>query len=114
LAREIGAMGPFEIIHDGSDIPVLSWRVKDGNTINGHSLFDLSERMRNRGWQVPSYTLPRALQETAVQRIVVRHGFSRDLARALLVDLRECVELFEKYERHPSMGEEKKQGFTHL
>lgn len=114
LSREIGALGPFEIIHDGSDIPVLSWRVKDGNTINGHSLFDLSERMRNRGWQVPSYTLPRGLQDTAVQRIVVRHGFSRDLARALLVDLRECVELMEKHARHPSMGEEKKQGFTHL
>jgi glutamate decarboxylase len=114
LSREIAEIGPFEIIHDGSDIPVLSWRVKGGGTINGHSLFDLSERMRNRGWQVPSYTLPRNLQDTAVQRIVVRHGFSKDLARALLVDLKECVALFQKYERHPSMGEEKKQGFTHL
>ncbi len=39
--------------------------------------------MRGRGWQVPSYTLPRELHDVTVQRVVVRHGLSKDLACAL-------------------------------
>jgi glutamate decarboxylase len=42
---------------------------------------------RKRGWQVPAYTLPADLQDQAVLRIVVRNGFSQDLADLLLADL---------------------------
>ncbi|MDG2482912.1 MAG: glutamate decarboxylase, partial [Alphaproteobacteria bacterium] len=114
LAEAIGKMGPFEIIHPGNDIPVLSWKLKDGEDFNGYTLFDLGERLRHRGWQVPAYTLPKNRQDLIVQRIVVRHGFSRDLAKALLTDMKECLEVFAKHKRDPSMFENPKQGFTHL
>jgi glutamate decarboxylase len=40
---------------------------------------------------VPAYTLPANLQDTAVLRIVVRNGFSRDLAELLARDLRDVT-----------------------
>ncbi len=55
-------------------------------------VFDVSERLRQRGWLVPAYTFPANMQDTAVLRIVVRNGFSADLADALVTDLRTQVE----------------------
>ena len=51
-----------------------------------YSLFDLSDRLRSRGWQVPAYTMVPNIQDMAVMRILVRHGFSRDMAELLLDD----------------------------
>jgi glutamate decarboxylase len=48
----------------------------------------MSDRLRMRGWQVPAYTFPENLQDMAVLRIVVRNGFSMDLANLLLDDIK--------------------------
>ena len=93
LSGEIAKMGPFELLTDGSDLPVFAFRIRDG--ISGYSVFDLSERLRQRGWQVPAYTFPADMTGTAVMRIVVRNGFSRDLAGLLLNDLRDQVQILE-------------------
>jgi glutamate decarboxylase len=45
-----------------------------------------------RGWLVPAYTFPENLQDVAVIRIVVRNGFSNDLADLLLDDIRKQSE----------------------
>jgi glutamate decarboxylase len=60
-------------------------------------VFDLSERLRMRGWQVPAYTFPENLTDMAVMRIVVRNGFSMDLANLLLDDMRLHVRVLEHY-----------------
>jgi glutamate decarboxylase len=85
LAREIAAMGPFELLTDGSELPVLAFRLREPGT---WTVFDLSERLRQRGWLVPAYTFPANLQDVAVIRLVVRNGFGADLADSLLADLR--------------------------
>jgi glutamate decarboxylase len=64
---------------------VFAFRVSDPQA--GFTVFDLSERLRTRGWLVPAYTFPANLQDVAVIRIVVRNGFTRDLAGVLLSDL---------------------------
>jgi glutamate decarboxylase len=87
LAAEIAAMGPFELLSDGTDLPVLACRLTDPAG-SGYTVFDLSERLRQRGWLVPAYTFPANLQDVAVLRIVVRNGFSMDLADLLISDLR--------------------------
>src|SRR6476660_2595030 len=74
----------FELISDGSAIPVVSFRLK-GNP--GYTEFDVSHALRSYGWQVPAYTMPENATDIAVLRIVVREGFSMDLARALRDDL---------------------------
>jgi glutamate decarboxylase len=86
LAAEVAAMGPFELLSDGSDLPVLAFRLRDPAGA-GFTVFDVSERLRLRGWLVPAYTFPENLQDVAVLRIVVRNGFSRDLASLLIADL---------------------------
>ncbi|WP_062517249.1 glutamate decarboxylase [Demequina gelatinilytica] len=93
VARQIAAMGPFELVSDGSDIPVFAYRLKDGYTDNW-TLYHLSDRLRARGWQVPSYPMPEDLQEVTVQRLVIRRG-RRALSRDFLEDMRACVEYLE-------------------
>ncbi len=89
LSGKIAQMGPFELLTDGSDLPVFAFRVSDASA--GFSVFDLSERLRARGWLVPAYTFPANLQDVAVLRIVVRNGFTRDLADVLISDMQKHV-----------------------
>jgi len=91
LSSQIAAMGPFELLSDGGAIPVFAFRVKDGTP---YSVFDLSARLRERGWQIPAYTMPDNAADLAVLRIVVRDGFTRDLAGMLLDDLGKAVAFF--------------------
>jgi glutamate decarboxylase len=100
LADEIAAMGPFELISDGSDLPVLAFKLADPVRA-GYSVFDLSERLRLRGWLVPAYTFPANMQDTAVLRIVVRNAFTRDLADLLVGDLRMQVKVLEAAPQQP-------------
>ena len=86
LAGTIADMGPFELLSDGSTIPVFAFRLADH--VSGYTVFDVSEALRLHGWQVPAYTLPANLQDTAVLRMVVRNGFGQDLAQLLARDLR--------------------------
>ena len=90
LADGIGGMEPFALISDGSTIPVFAWRLVDGHTANW-TLYDLSDRLRMRGWLIPAYPLPDDLAEITVQRIVIRNGVTMDLAEALLATIREEV-----------------------
>ncbi len=57
LADSIGAMDQFELITDGSELPVFAFTLKPG--IENYTVFDLSERLRDRGWLVPGVQLPR-------------------------------------------------------
>ena len=74
----------FEIISDGSAIPVISFRLSGDP---GYTEFDVSHALRSFGWQVPAYTMPDNASDVVVLRIVVREGFSADLARMLRDDL---------------------------
>jgi glutamate decarboxylase len=93
LSGEIAKLGPFELISDGSAIPVFAFKMRDGLP---YSVYDLSDKLRQRGWQVPAYTMPEGAENVAVLRVVVREGFSRDLAGELLEAIRDAVTFFEK------------------
>ncbi len=92
LAGRVVAMGPFELLSDGSAIPVFAFRLKDAAR---YSVYDVSERLRVRGWQVPAYTMPSDAEGISVLRIVIREGFSRDMAELLIGDLVQAVEALE-------------------
>jgi glutamate decarboxylase len=89
LSGEIAKIGPFELITDGSELPVFAVRLRED--VRGYSVFDLSERLRGRGWLVPAYTFPENLTDVAVLRFVIRNGFSQDLASLLVHDIRNQV-----------------------
>lgn len=88
LSTEIAAMEPFEVLSDGSAIPVLAFKVKDPSNF---TVFHISDQLRMGGWQVPAYTMPANATDLAVLRIVVREGFGMDLAEGLLEALRKAV-----------------------
>jgi glutamate decarboxylase len=101
LAEEVATMGPFTLVYDGSGgLPAIAYTLKDPARA-GFSLYDLSERVRMKGWQVASYPLPPDRDDTVVQRILVRHGVSRDMAGLLADDLRRALDYFK---RHPVAG----------
>jgi glutamate decarboxylase len=84
LAGEIERLGPFTLVSRAEGIPVFAFRLTEDLP---YSVYDISEALRAWGWLVPAYSLPPALEDVSVLRVVVRNGFSRDLARMLLDDL---------------------------
>jgi glutamate decarboxylase len=116
LAREIVKLGPFELLCDSdpeSGIPSVAWRIKEGED-PGYTLYDLADRLRVNGWQVPAYPLTGAVSDVAVQRILVRQGVSRDLAGCLLEDFKDSILHFQKHPTTVSMTKEESGGFSHL
>jgi glutamate decarboxylase len=113
LSAEIGKMGQFELLTDGSDLPVFAFKLRDD--ITGYSVFDLSERLRMRGWQVPAYTFPADLENMAVMRIVIRNGFSMDLANLLLDDFRMHLQVLEHHPQTqpPAEVQHRRESFHH-
>ena len=87
LSSEIERMGPFELVSRGDTIPVFAWLLKSDHTDNW-TLYDLADRLRMKGWLVPAYPLADDLSDMVLQRIVVKAGLSRDLATALLADIK--------------------------
>ena len=89
LAEQIERLGPFRLISHGEGIPAFAFTTTSEADFD---VYDVSERLRIRGWIVPAYKLPPALDTIDVLRIVVRNGFSRDLAAILLADLQTTID----------------------
>ena len=86
IAREIAAIGPYQLLTDGSDLPVFAFTLKPD--VENYTVFDVSARLRENGWLVPAYTFPENRQDLSVLRVVVRAGMSRDMADLFLDALR--------------------------
>ncbi|MFM7448703.1 MAG: glutamate decarboxylase [Leptolyngbyaceae cyanobacterium] len=115
LADEIVKSGPFELICNGDpklSIPAVTWRIQDGAQVP-YTLFDLADRLRQRGWLVPAYTLPANVTDIAVQRILVRQGLSRDMASLLIKDFRTAIAHFDRHPVSVPMTEKEAGGYKH-
>ncbi|EKT61230.1 glutamate decarboxylase [Providencia sneebia] len=115
LAREIEKLGPFEMLFDGDSqkgIPAIAWKLKDGAKTN-YSLYDVADKLRSRGWQVPAYSMPANREDLVVQRILVRHGVSLDLADLLIADFKRTLEYFDKHPVSSPLTEKEGGGFNH-
>ena len=53
---------------------------KLADDIDNYSVFDVSNAMRERGWLLPAYTFPKNREDLAALRVVVKRGFSHDMA----------------------------------
>jgi glutamate decarboxylase len=85
LSARIAALGPFELLTKGDELPVFAFTLT-GNVEN-FTVFDVSNALRERGWQVPAYTFPANRTDLAALRVVVRQGFGHDMADLLVADL---------------------------
>jgi glutamate decarboxylase len=113
IAEEVKKLGLFDLLYDGkSALPGAAWMLKEG--INpGFNLYDLSDRMRIRGWQIASYSLPVNCQDMVIQRVLIRHGFSRDMAELMIEDLKRSIDYFQKHPTTSSLTESEGQMFHH-
>ncbi|AHG20573.1 glutamate decarboxylase [Chania multitudinisentens RB-25] len=116
LAEEIGKIGPFEILFDGDSskgIPALAWKLKDNAALGGYNLYDLADKLRSRGWQVPAYSMPAHREDLVIQRILVRHGVSYDLGCLLIDDIKRALDYFANHPVTHPLSEEEASGFNH-
>ena len=70
---------------------MVCWTLAEPPEEGGWTLYDLSDQLRMRGWQVPSYPLPPGRQDTVIQRVMVRHGVGRDEIELLAEDMRRSI-----------------------
>ena len=98
INQGIKDLNDFETFFGGDSkkgIPAVSWTLKAD--VKNYSLYDLSDRLRMRGWQVSAYSMLPDIQETVVMRVVLRHGFSVDLAHLFLEDVKRCLDYFKAH-----------------
>ncbi|MET0236278.1 MAG: glutamate decarboxylase [Kibdelosporangium sp.] len=96
LAGQIAGLGPFQLLTRGDQLPVFAFTVAGDQPF---SVFDVSTALRTKGWLVPAYTFPANRTDLAALRIVVRNGFSLDLAELLVADLRTALAVLGKQDR---------------
>jgi glutamate decarboxylase len=109
LSGKIAELGPFELLTKGDELPVFAFKLRDD--VTNFSVFDVSDAMRERGWQVPAYTFPKNREDLAALRVVVRRGFTHDLADMLLSDLSRALPRLEKQQE--PMHEPEAESFHH-
>ena len=85
LAAQIEDLGPFRLLTSGDELPVFAFTLSPD--IDNFTVYDVSNAIRERGWLVPAYTFPKNRSDLAVLRVVVRRGFSHDMADLLVGDL---------------------------
>jgi glutamate decarboxylase len=102
-------MDEFELVSRAEGLPVFAFTTSEEVPFDVH---EVSEAMRARGWLLPAYQLPPALDHMSVLRIVVRNGLSRDLAAILVDDLHHVAERLSHPQSLRRPGEER-QGFHH-
>lgn len=98
LYKEIAKLGPFEFISTGDpkkDIPAVCWYIKEGSKLP-YNLYDLSDRLRMRGWQLPAFTLSGQCSHITVARVMIRRGLSMNMAGILLDDIKRELAYFEQ------------------
>lgn len=111
IAQEIVKIGPFHLFFDGDSkkgIPGVSWMLKQDGAPSW-SLFDLSDRLRTRGWQAAAYTMLPNITDVVVMRVLVRHGFTRDMADLFLEDVKRSIEYLETHKPTTPLGKESQQ-----
>lgn len=92
LCKYIANTGRFEVLNTASLLPIVTFKLKEG--VN-YTVFDLSHKLRERGWILPAYTLPPNAESIAIMRVVVKENFSRDMVDILFKDIMNACEILE-------------------
>jgi glutamate decarboxylase len=113
LSDQVAKFGLFEPVYDGrGGIPGCCWTIKGGAETD-FTLYDLADRLRVRGWQVPAYPMPANRRDLVVQRVVARLGLSRDLAGLLVEDLQRALRHFEENPSPKTLTRREAGGYYH-
>jgi glutamate decarboxylase len=99
LKKMLDDSGIGEAIIDDIKMPLLAFKLKDDSEFD---VYQLSDKLRYHGWQVPAYTLPSDCSDVAILRVVAKEGFSYDLATMLVEHMQEAIaELKNEVKKEP-------------
>ena len=89
LGECLAKSGEFEMLNTAQLLPIVAFKLKAKENF---TVFDLSAKLRERGWIISAYTLPPNAESVAIMRIVVREHLSRDMAEILFTDIMNACE----------------------
>jgi glutamate decarboxylase len=115
IAGEVAKLGPFDFINTGEPdrgIPAVCFRVKPGAELP-YSLFDLSAKLLERGWQVPAFNLIDDASDIPIMRVMVRQGVSMDMAQLLIEDMQRAIAHFDAHPVGTPLTEAERGAYTH-
>jgi len=114
LHGAIAPLGPYEFICTGDEktgIPAVCFHLKKGAKVP-YTLYDLSDRLRMRGWQVPAFALAGGASDISVMRIMCRRGFEMDMADLFMRDFKATLAWFKAHPA-PDVKASEGTGFHH-
>lgn len=92
LHSQVSSMPEFQAYSPDVPNPIFVWLMKpEVQKTAKWTLFDLQDKLAQKGWMVPAYTLPANIENIVVMRVLCKQGFSRDMADQLLNDIRFAV-----------------------
>jgi len=92
--KKLVASGKFDPISDTKFVPVVAVKLKEDSKTN---VYDLTRALRQWGWNVPAYALPKNAQSTHLFRVVVKENFSRDMADSFINNVHSALEQLESH-----------------
>jgi glutamate decarboxylase len=111
LSSAIEATGRFRLITRGDELPVFAFALNEDE--DRFTVYDLSAKLREWGWQVPAYTMPPNREDLAILRIVVRNGLSHDMADMFIADLVKTLAWFDSLDAPMPHARETTTAFSH-
>ena len=87
LVQGIKDLGIFIMYEEATEVPILCWSL-DPKAGKKWTLYDLDDRLRMHGWQIPAYPLPANMEHVTCQRIVTRADLSMTMADKFLKDMK--------------------------
>lgn len=95
----------FDLLDKDLVLPIITLKLEKGKNFTE---FDLSRKLREKGWLVPAYTLPANVEDISVIRIVIKENFSMDMASLLVQDIKDVFKYYKKSEdadkKEPSLN----------
>jgi glutamate decarboxylase len=111
VAGRVEALGDFRLLTRGDELPVFAFTTAP--EVQAYDVFDVSRRLRERGWLVPAYTFPPNREDLSVLRVVCRNGFSADLADLFVEDLERLLPELRRQPHPFTRDREAATGFHH-
>jgi len=93
LSDSLIKTGLFETLNPTQELPVVVVKLKNKESF---TVFELADKLRERGWIIPAYTLPKNAENIALMRMVIKENFGRDMADILIADVKKAVEKLKK------------------
>jgi glutamate decarboxylase len=95
LRDRLIATGKFKAMNTTQRIPVVALTLD--KSVTKYNEFDVSNKVRERGWILSAYSMPPDAQEVTSLRIVVRPHLNSTVASMLADDIEHACDFLEKH-----------------